>query len=122
MARNKWRLYIILYAHSSPNKFHWAIALGPKRETPDDETKSGVKFHAVNIFASGEISQTWTMLEEDIVPGATQGLSVARIILGKIPKQDVDSVKSILRNAPVTNGDLKWRCRNWNHRGRASFT
>lgn len=59
------------------------------------------------------VSEVWTMEEENIVPGATQGKSVARITIGKITKEHVESVKSILRKVPVTNGDPSWRSRNW---------
>lgn len=106
---NKKRLYIVIFAHTPPDRFHWGICTGPKNEEKEDDPK-GFLFHITNPIRPGSQVE-WKYECRPITSGKTTRSSLARITIGKI--LDFDALKRILEHVPVRQGDPNWRCRQW---------
>ncbi|KAI9764727.1 MAG: hypothetical protein M1840_008119 [Geoglossum simile] len=107
MSSDKDRLYIALYARSSPSTYHWAFLVSQK-----GNDKAAVRYHAVNKAEvyDGGIKPKWIFEKRELDDLMTQMLLV-RVLVAKI--QNSSALEGSLRSVPIVQDDTSWTCRIW---------
>ncbi|OCH92982.1 hypothetical protein OBBRIDRAFT_832991 [Obba rivulosa] len=110
-APDKYRVYLVSYEmplSETTGILHWAIMMGPKREDPQDPTKTCVLFHATNTD-----NGKWEHQRKPISCARTSRM-VARLLLGKIEPLAVVKADALLRDpARLRPDDDRWNCQTW---------
>lgn len=125
MARNKHRLYIVLYRRKTKPGFHFALMLSPKKGTHNPSDRHCHIYHVINTIQSSVKFDLNGMppwrYEHRVVDSLGEGMITGRVLIAKLPTHELlathaERTHDILVHVPLIQDDTQWDCRVWmNH-------
>jgi hypothetical protein len=92
-------------------RYHWALLVGPKKESKDPQLEEGTKFHAKEFPKSPGLGFEFRF-EERPVSMMPVDMLLVRIVLAKV--EDTNKLAQLLRQIPIgQREDGGWNCVAW---------
>ncbi|KAH9949240.1 hypothetical protein B0H21DRAFT_144452 [Amylocystis lapponica] len=107
MARNKNRIYMVLYHYSNDDRYHAALLVSKK--PPGTERW---RYHVINRLTPvrGGVRQDWVF--DVVILGSRTTRMLALVLLGKT-QRNCEDFSEPLASAPIVQDDVGWTCENW---------